>query len=336
MPGIHEEVICVDETYTTIQNWETGRNGILSEVEKGKVKTGYAGDENISIGGSITTSDYYMWLTSEVDAEHDGRSNEVSSAGNARVEGSSNAGTLDIGDEYTRVDWMEFDCNISANSAFMSLAATTCTTHIHHNIIHNDHKGSGTSNMVLFFNDADITLYWYRNIMYGFGAGLWIYDCAAGTEVFNNTIFDNNECNDASRGGLQCDDANATLQNNAGFDSLQLDFNEDAGTWDYNCSGDASATGDHSLASKTDTDNLTNPTDTWANTDLTIKVGAVDIDAGAGVNSDTAGWNSLPEAAVPVSDRSDTSLQNTVLWSMGADHFPVSTGVVIFRRRRSA
>jgi hypothetical protein len=320
------------ETDTTINGWESRVDGVLTEIEEGQAKA-EAFDEDVSISGSTTTSSFYMHLTSVDGAEHDGRSNEVSSAGNARIEGSVNVGKITIIDEWFRFSWMEIHANSAAGDEMLWITGIAASDSlVHHNIIHNDNNSSNTGQIGMLLSDADVTFICYRNIVYGMGAsGIDIENAAAGTEVFNNTCFDNNNSNAAGRAGILCDSANATVTNNICVDNSQADFDENAGTFDYNADADSSGSGANTLNGITTTDNLTNPTSTFSNTDLTIKGSGGSVPVwNAGNNPGVGGG--VPEAQVPISDRSGPTSQ----WSIGADDVDAADDIVILRRRRSA
>ena len=180
MPGLHTCKIFaaadgVDE-YTTIAAWEADVDGELDMLEKGECAAEVF-DENVTITSSTTTSDYYMWLTSESGAEHDGRADEVSSAGNARIEGDTNLGVIYIYDEYTRVDWLEQYIDTDAAGVAVTVGSVSaCTIYVHHMLAHNNHKSSHAGNWGIYCGDVDAVMYVYRNISYGHGSeGIYGY-----------------------------------------------------------------------------------------------------------------------------------------------------------------
>ena len=335
---MHTETIGTAQTYTTIQGWEDGRDGVLTEIEKGQC-LGEAFDEDVTIDGSTTASDKYMWLTSVAGAEHDGRANEVSSAGNARIEGNANVGKVYSQDEYFRIDWMEVYGNSTDAAqylAFYSNNIGACTVDVHHNIFHNNQKDNSNDCYGVRPNDSSAVWRVHHNIIYGFGGiGLSLGAAAANSEAFNNTVYECNSSDDVALGGLLGTDADWNCNNNIAFNNGTSDFVETAGTYDYNADSDGSGSGENSISPVTSVAaELTNPTTTWANTDLTIK----DTDAqiyGSGINGSDAGFEDVcggdVDVNVPISDRNAT-LDLEGSWSMGADDIIAAGGSILLLR----
>lgn len=278
--------------------------------------------EDVWINGNSPTVAKYIKLTSQVDAEHDGRAHDVSAAGNARIVRSNNQNTVRLFDEYTEFSWMEIKGpgNYGKIGLLVDFVSAG-TMRVHHNVIHNDQASSVAANYGVRFHDADADGHCYRNIVYGFGGrGIHLNNSAAGTEGYYNTVFACNHFSGAEAGGIDCDSANATLGYNAAFENdpgTENDIITGIGTWFDNATSDA--TGDE-LTNLVTADQFQNPTTTWANTDLRIKAGADLIDVGTVVAT-----TNNPEINVPITARGTTITGD---WDIGADEL-VSSGVTI-------
>lgn len=304
--------------YTTINAWEADKQGVLAELQTGECKA-----ENFAeatyFDGSTTTSSFYFHLTSQSGAEHDGRANLVSSAGNARV---TYAGDTLIGiDGFMRVSWMEFFNQGTGTNygLFLGLVGSLSTFYVHHCIVHND--GYDSAGFGVYSYDANATLRCYRNIIYGrFEHG--IATSAAGTtgDYYFNTIYDVD-----SNGIQMAASTTCTIKYNAIYDCGGSDIANTAGTLDYNFTSDAYDVGKNGAngeGGKTASNDLVNPTATWANTDLLIKEGGDLIDEG--VDESAQGW---PDIDKSIDDRS-TSISGT--WDIGASQIASGTSIPVF------
>ena len=306
---------------TTIQGWENGLPANLvtdGNIYQGECKAEAFSDQTYLDGHTADATHYYR-LTSADGAEHDGRPHAVSAAGNARV---STTGTnmypMLVSDEYVRVDWMEFQQLGDARREciyFHSVAA--CDIYVHHNIIHGAFaSGEASQHTGIRVNDADATFKIYRNIICARDLdGIWAGAGAAGSAILCNTIY---QCNtgSAASGGINCDDADFLIENNACFDNTTKDIADTTGTLDYNATHDTTGDdeGEHGIANLTTANQFVNPTTTWAETDLLVKAGADLIGAGnSGYSTAT-----YPEIDVPISTRGTTI---TGAWDIGADQY---------------
>jgi hypothetical protein len=183
--------------------------------------------------------------------------------------------------------------------------------YIHHNILHKDNAGSA-GDVILGSVDADV-LQLYRNIMYGAKdrSNVRRTDAVTNAYGFNNTVY--YASSGASAWGWRIGAGAFTeLKQNVSFANAAADYSLflTSGTA-QNASDDG--TGDSPFASLTPANELTNPTTTWASTDLTIKDTNTTIyKAGSTIYSTVT----YPEADVPISNRNITI---TGEWSLGAD-----------------
>lgn len=314
---MHTETIGTGETYTTIQGWENGRNGELSEIEKGQCKAeSFA--ENVTIAGSTTAADKYMHLTSVVDSEHDGRAHEVSDAGNSRIEDTSSNHLINVQDEYFRISWMELKGPGNNNElAIYYTGVGAGIQYVHHCIIHNNHACSW-GGIGVFLQDTSTPYAIYRNIVYG-----W-YSCGirgayGDVDAYNNTVYECNSGDTAGTAGLELSTAGTIVaKNNGAFDNLQADLEFNGGTLDNNASSDS--TGDNDLDDLTTGDQFVNATTTWANTDLCLKSAADLVDAGSDLSG--TGYEEIDESI----DNRGVSISGT--WDVGACEYVSAGGAI--------
>jgi hypothetical protein len=301
------------ETYTTIQGWENAIDGVLTEAEIGNCK-GEAFTENVDVQGSTTTASYYIEIRGKSGSRHDGRSHDVSAAGNARLSPSSTTGdTITINDEHVRIDWMELKGISGQDDPDLrvdNLGATN-EIRIHHNVMHGDllgNTGDGAQEGIRVA-DLDIIAYVYRNIVYGMKAqGVVVY--VGEMYLYNNTVYacEDDNIRNASDGSIYT----IIFKNNVSFDSGDGDiwYQEDATTTAENLTSDGN--GDVPHKNKVATNQFINATTTWANTDLRLKSGADAIDIAENLGS---------PYDVDIEGESVTGT-----WDSGADEYIVVAG----------
>lgn len=299
------EIIGTGETYTTIQAWEDALDN--SQQHTGECKA--EAFSQVTFAAVAYSAVNYPHLTAVDGAEHDGRAHEVSGAGNARIEFVGATAIIDIRDEYVRVSWLEVKGPGDNNLASIQCQdLATCVIIIRHCIVHNNGASAGTTQNGIWLLDADATFYVFRNIFYGSVAGIGIRPeaLAEASQILLNTVFAHNTSAAAGRAGIRVTAIGAGsvvgVVGNAVLGNGLNDIYDTNGALDYNATSDASgAEGANRLANLVTADQFVNPTDTWADTDLTIKAGADLI--GAGTTFDPATY---PEIDVPISDRGVT------------------------------
>jgi len=326
-PNTNED-IGTGETYTTVNSWLAGFSDkdITDEgIFTGRCK-GEEFDEEFDFTGFTTDSTHYLHVTAKSGAEHDGRAHEVSAAGNARILGNASADVIDIADEYVRVSWLEIEVdNSNAQHAIHIGSVTACDVYIHHNVIHSNHTSSWAYALIQC-GDWDPAIKAYRNIIYGGSAGgIHTAQGGSGSAALMNTIYESNDSNNASYGGLRTSDTSFEIKGNLCLDNDQKDINGTAGTLDYNATSDTTGDdeGANGVADLTTADQVENPTTTWANTDLRHKSGASII---GGMGATTFSTATYPEIDVAIRSGA-TRATITGNWDIGADQFPAATGV---------
>ncbi len=317
MPISTLEDIGTAQTYTTPQMWE---NDIPADISADDTYVGQGLGEahtTIQIQGHITSAANHIEFKAKSGHEHDGRAHEVSGAGNARIEWANALNGFEFNDRFIEASWLELKGpgDQERSGAYVRNINEAGWVTLHHNILHNN-NASTKSQMGIRLEDAVITHRAYRNIVYGHGTiGLFLNNAAAGSKAYYNTVWDNNHSDDGARSGIDCRENDWAVEGNAVFDNSQKDFINNTGILDYNADSDGSHTeGANRLNSLTSTDELTNPTTTFADTDLTIKAGANLIGEGNDPLSGT--YTDFPEINYPISDR-NTAI--TVTWDIGAD-----------------
>jgi len=318
-------VIGTGETRTTIQAWED--NELSKDITGDQTQIGTCKAEaftNVIINGATTDATHFIHLTSVDNSEHDGRAHEVSGAGNARIECDSDAHCVSIFDEYCEVSWLEIKGPGNYAKEVLQFEFISASwERLHHCIIHNNNANNSNAQYGIRIIDADGLYRIYRNVVYGVGSnGFYLQAGTANSALYYNTIWDNNHSANNYRAGIRCDDADYTIEGNAVFDNSNKDFYGVTGTLDYNADSDNTETeGANTLNSLTSSDELTNPTTTWADTDLTIKAGSNLINEGNDPLSGT--YTDFPEINYPISDR-DNAITGT--WDIGADEYVAAGG----------
>lgn len=311
------------KTYSTIAAWEDAQDANPNNQDTGSCEAeAFAA---VAFDGGTYTATNYPHLTSKVGAEHDGRANEVSGAGNARIEWTNNVKGVLIQDDFVRVSWMELKGpgNNDSQYAIFTNFLTTCTIHVHHNIIHNNDASTGDSEYGIYTNDADASTYIYRNIVYGHhGSGIQLQVASNTSVVLCNTTYYNNHTNQY-RAGIGCGVAAAVVADNASFANRYRDFYNTTGVMDYNASADttADAEGANSIANLTTADQFVAPDAAdWTKTDLLLVATSDLIGEGTDLTSAT-----YPEIEYPIHSR---SVAVTGTWDIGADQYVATGGPV--------
>lgn len=324
------------ETVTTIATWEstTVPANLVTATQRhiGQCKA-EAFAVTVVIDGHTASADYYMWLMSEVGAEHDGRAHAVSAAGNARITGTG-ATAVRLLDNFARFSWMEISNWTDAGFTGVEVNfVTACTVQIDHNIIHNDDTSANANNFGIYAADDDCEARIFRNIVYGVGAsGIYARLGAAGSGVHCNTVYNNNASGSNFRSGLWTSDAGDTdfaIMANVAMDNSDVDIDGTAGTLDWNYTEDATGDdeGANGVAGLTPSSTyLTAPTATWANTDL-LPLAALHT---VGAMDGTARTTAFGASYTTVFPGIDESIDNrgvsiTGDWTVGAGQY-VSAG----------
>jgi len=300
--------------YTTIQAWEDARNNTDQN-------TGYCEAEvfaAVLFSGLTYTATNYPHLTAKLGAEHDGRANEVSAKGNARIESTADSIIINIQDEFIRISWLEVKGPGNLNRHAVSVSVvSTCTICIHHCIIHNNLANANPYGINV--NDADVASDVYRNMVYGYAYGV-VYLAAANNSVIHcNTLYSH------AAAGEYTGNAATVISNNAAFANASKDFYDITGVMDYNASSDGTADdeGANSIANLTTANQFVNPTTTWAQTDLLHKLGAGIIGEGLDLSAQKATY---PEIDVSIRNGA-TRATITGAWDIGADQYEAAAAV---------
>jgi hypothetical protein len=88
--------------YSTIQSWEDGEDGVLTETERGDVYNDKTYAENITFSGSTTDADNYMYLTVPIAERHNGTAGT-----GVKLDPSSSGHAFYVRDQYTVIEGFE-------------------------------------------------------------------------------------------------------------------------------------------------------------------------------------------------------------------------------------
>jgi len=300
------------EDYASLTIWEDTVDGDLAGDTRQETAHLYDDDGHLVdspiIGGSTTTADYYMKVSSPVGERHDG----TESSG-ATLDGDFASSTILIDDTYTVIEWLEIT---DWDAEWGSGIGITVNANM-----------SATVERCLIYSDADTyagstgVIWWHGNTSFSNNI---IYDIderaiRAGqdwqtiTGIYNNTVYNYNGDNDGSVGIYMYADNGGALYNNiviAGNNGGDC-FAFGKTTHDYNASSDATATGANSLDSGDGTPPSTSDFVSTSPVNLHLVVTAVEIDEGSDLGDNTY--------AVDIDNRDRDTEGDT--WDIGADEY---------------
>ena len=305
--------------YATIPAWVAAEvTGVLTEDVIGECKAElFSGTVTIS---GATPGAYWVHLWAESGAEHDGRGNHVSGAGNARTVSSATNFPIEVAQNNVEIAWMEVYTEAALYSRIIYFSGTRTNLRVRHNILRPNSLdqlaaagcwGDGTSTVIT--NGV-----MYRNIGYGGGRamGMSTGDTSTGAVLLNSVYskgFNNGvgEYHGIFVGGTMIVENNAVFASTPGSD---ISINGSA-TKDSNATSDTS--GEAGLQNLTASDNFKDVS-AFAAMDLRILDATADIYQAADTTYSTATY---PEIDVPISDRTAVV---TGTWSIGADDVTVT------------
>ena len=239
--------------HSTIANWEAYLNTTapFTSPERGLCQAQNFPEDPVFQGSASQSQTNYIELTAADGDTHDGRAQNVSSHGGARVtqQGTSQA-CIQTSDEWTRISWLEvIQSNTGTNNAQGISCGSQGTTDnwVHHCLVHQDGLSSGNA-IGIYIGDSSITGLIYRNIVYGNGGTGIYYNGADGGIIVNNSLHKTGESGGGNRRGIWWDSSNSTqdFANNISYinDSTSPDSlrNDGSGTYTKNGCDDASGT----------------------------------------------------------------------------------------------
>lgn len=284
------------ETNTTISGWYSGLATTFTEDETAELKAqSYA--ESLALNGK-THGSFKATIKAPTAVRHNGKSNALSSLGNARIDYTGANVVVSLRDENFVIEGLEIigPGNNAVAAIRQESLASGAVHRYSHNLIHNDGASTSDLNDGIFLDQSVCTFYVYNNIVYGFGSsGIRCDNANTGSYVIHNTCYGNNRANSSSRSGIaigtNADTNNITVESNAVFDNgtaygYQIRTNT-RGVQNYNYMNGTVAEGANSVGSLTTANQFTNPTTTWASCDLTVKAGANLIGASPGYSTTT-------------------------------------------------
>jgi hypothetical protein len=251
----------VTRAYTSLQAWESDRDGDLAGEGRREIGVAYNDGlftDKVTIDGSTTGAEQYMHLTVAEGARHNG-----TAGSGVRVDDS--VATIQIGDDYTHVDGFE----LTQKGAIVDNGAQNVS--IDGLLVHDTGVGYGIK-----INDGTATV---RNcIVYNTDSGgLWVANDSTG-EFENCTVHGINGI------GVRLGTGTMTATNCISMGSATSDF--DAGiTQSYTMSADGTASGTGSLPGMTAADQFVSIG--AGSEDLHLKEGADAINAGTALSFST-------------------------------------------------
>ncbi len=301
--------------YSTPQAWKTARytNTSWTEDREGHCFAELFGAYTFNAGtikfdNEGDTNDlYWAKITADSGAEHDGRFNAKSGAGNARfrvtVTGSQYTGTIENSDGYDRIEmsWLELYNGDEGSAVVMRTSCVDIS--LHHCLC----QLAGVSGQHTIEWDVSSGGKMYRNGLICNLTNKDVLNSVSNTKVLHNTFAGGNDC----VGGGTVDE----MARNWAYGANTNDYStgQDQGE---NASEDG--TGDDSFDNLTAANQIESATSTETTFDPTVKATG-DIYQASSTTYSTATY---PEIDVPITDRTGTIFGT---WSIGADD-TVSTG----------
>ncbi|MBL8028677.1 MAG: DNRLRE domain-containing protein, partial [Fibrobacteres bacterium] len=185
--GYSGEDYLIRRAYTSLANWETGREGNL--VTRHAIEQGVATNDGalsaFTIDGSTIDNAHFMWLTSAPYARHNGVSGNW-----ARIDrGGANGSYVVLLDEYSVVEGIE--CLNAGNhwsSGGIDMQRNGCIAR--GNLIHNNNGGYGIK---IHDGNGSRSAVIANNIVYNCGDAIYSYLSVSGYRVliYNNTVYRN-------------------------------------------------------------------------------------------------------------------------------------------------
>jgi hypothetical protein len=248
-----DEKYTVERAYRSLQAWESDRGGNLvaeNRREIGVVYNDGTFPAGLVIEGSRTDAEHYLHLTVEEGQRHDG----VGSIG-AVIEPAGEGDALAIGDDHTRIDWLEIRHWKGTGAAGVSIAADRVM--LSNLIVHDGAEGAADAiRFTSASGAAESTL--SNSILYRApGAGVRVGDegnVPLSVLVTNVSIFGCGFARGATGGGIVLGPGvSLSATNVVAADNLPSDFHNPAGgnrNWtdsSHNVSSDDSAPGPDSM-----------------------------------------------------------------------------------------
>lgn len=175
----------VGRWYSTLQAWETARQGDLitrNAIEKGVAYKDGTFTAGITIFGSTTDANHYMWLTVAPTDRHTG----TAGTGVILDRNNGNGNVINIDDVYTIVEWFEITNWGTGTHKAIEISNSNVT--VRNCIIHDDTPPSGTQNGITFGNTkTNINI--YNCIFYNITGSAILTDNDAPNYIYNNTFY---------------------------------------------------------------------------------------------------------------------------------------------------
>ncbi|MFH0921096.1 MAG: hypothetical protein V1913_12130 [Fibrobacterota bacterium] len=301
----------VGRWYSTLQSWETAREGDLvaeTRLEKGVCYKDGALTGTLTIDGSTTNASYYMWLTVGPGERHNG------TAGTGVVLNPSGTGTvISIADPYTVVAWLEITDwgggGFNTNAIVMGDAGAVNST-VRYCILHDEVLNNSGSAISISRDGCNI----YRNLIYETGTPTM--SCGiSGSGYVNFNVINNTIYNVVKGIYRDYNGVKGPWYNNIVMGSTTANFtNMASATGGYYLTDDATAPGSNNVTGKTASSQFLSVSGIY---DLHLKNGADAIDYGytAGSPYDV--------------DVDSAGMLNA--WDIGADEKPCPTYATAFQ-----
>jgi len=315
----YDDPIGTGQTYTTISAWESARNSgsFTGDGRRGRC-LGENFNEAVDFDGGSPTATAYLTLTANPGDEHDGRANDVSGAGNARIVYTGESRVLQPKDDYIELSWLEVQTSANSQDGCIRPSNGIDAGRVHHMILHANGNTVEYGGVQL---DQNYGWLIYRNIAYGFTNGDRGINFGNSQGVPNYVLY-NTSCRNSY--GFDGNGKSGTNENanNVYFDNGDnIDVDTD---WSNTNNATEDTDGDPvGLQSLTPNDNIKNSTTTWASFDGRLKDSSADIYHYSSDNAYSPSWTgsyttTFPEIDVPISDR-NTTLDTGTNWTIGAD-----------------
>ena len=303
------------EDYNTLTLWEDDKDGDLVTDTRQETAECYDDDgtltDQLSIGGSATSSSYFMKVTAPIGERHNGTAGTGFTLTSTAMGPSSSV--ISITDRYTIIEWIEITDWKAASFWIWTfgviLGSDSSYSHVR-NILMYDVSETSSRIFGFYTTDQNATnVYVYNNIIYGIksgwnnnGVGIY-YPYKSDFYYYNNTIYD---CENGL--WINTDGSTVHVKNNISIGNAADDYVFQSTTdHDYNASSDSTATGANSVTGIT---TAIFESITAGSEDLHLVSGASTV-RGAGVNLYSTFTTDIDGDTRP----------STGAWDIGADEY---------------
>ncbi len=180
--------------YTTLNAWEAGEEGILTEPAIAQITGGFQDTTAVTINGWTTSATNYIYIYTTSAARHSGK---WDASKYSLVVSVAYSGVIVISDPYARIDGLQIENTRAKGDNPLGINVTATATSssnisISNNIVRASGTGTAGTNTIGINPTTGLNLYVWNNISYdwGYNLGIGYISTAVNVIVYNNTLID--------------------------------------------------------------------------------------------------------------------------------------------------